>query len=165
MDLFTQCQHLQDIIGQLTPTELNYKKNTEAWSIMEILEHLVLVEIGIAKMIGNNKGSIQEKANLQNTEMLKKFTKNREKKYKAPVTIQPTGMIKEAASAIEMLVNNRERLTDAINSDKIDWMIETPPHPFAGPMSKRDWLDFMSAHMDRHMDQITEVISEMKSAT
>jgi uncharacterized damage-inducible protein DinB len=161
MDLLTQCKTIEEIIGSLKPKDLSFKKNAETWSILEILEHLVMVEIGIAKMIGNNKGSAQEKTNLQNTEKLKMFTKNREKKYQAPTTIQPTGMIKDATKAIEMLASNRQRLTEAITDDKIDWMTEAPPHPFAGSMSKRDWLDFMPAHMDRHIDQIKEVIGKL----
>lgn len=158
MNMISQCQELKDLLDPLDEASLHYKKDENTWSIMEIAEHLLIVETAIARIIGNNKGAQQKKERFLTTDKIVSFTENRERKFMAPEAIRPKGMVSDINTALTMISENRRRLQSAIEMDQIDWHTEAPPHPFAGPLSKKDWLDFMPAHMQRHIDQIKEVI-------
>jgi hypothetical protein len=165
LDLIDQYERLETLIESIDPSIINKKPADGAWSIAEVLEHLVKVESGMSRIIYSNKGEDTGRDRFSTTEKIKKINDNREVKVKAPSFSEPTGEVGEYSTSLELIIENRASLKNAINSDKVNWLSATPPHPFAGQVGKRDWYDFLYFHMERHIAQIKEIISSESNAS
>ena len=165
LDLIHQYARLETLIENIDPSIMDKKPADGAWNIAEVLEHLVKVETGMARIIYSNKGEDTGRDRYLSTEKIKKISDNREVKIKAPSFSIPTGDVGEYSTSLQLIRENRVNLKHAINSDKVNWLSATPPHPFAGQVGKRDWYDFLYFHMERHMVQINEIKSSVSQAS
>lgn len=161
-DLTKQYQKLEDKINALTQDQTSLRLKPDTWDIAQILDHIGKVEIGMAKAVGSNKGAPVEKDRILSTEDLSVMSLNREVKLKAPSFSAPEADVQDVEVSMEIIKNNRQKLTDLINTGKVDWLRAAPPHPFIGPLGKKDWYDFIYLHMERHIAQIDEILESHK---
>lgn len=161
-NLMIQYQDFENQIKAINP-ELITKKTSEAeWSVAEVVEHLVLTEEGMAKVVGSSKGSVDDKPRIYDTEKLLRFFVNREVKIKAPTMVLPVGNVTSVHQGLAMIHANRMRLQEAIDNGKINWAVNAVPHPILGELNKREWFEILILHMERHRLQIEEIISTVK---
>lgn len=160
LDLITQYQSLEEKILALNENQLSSRLDENNWSVAQILDHLAKVEAGMAKAVGSNKGEAVEVDSHVSTEKLKTLSLNREMKLKAPAFSQPEKEVLPVKTSLQQILANRQFLADAIKSGKVDWLRSAPPHPFLGPLGKKDWYAFIYFHMERHVDQIDEILEK-----
>jgi len=136
----------------------------DRWSAAEILEHLWIVETGVARLLttkiaqGRAAGLVEEgdASPLPQSKRLA-MIRERAERLAAPDRVVPrTGLT--FADAWTALARSREALrTAALTGDGLALGTITHPHPFAGPFNLYQWIAFVGAHEVRHATQIREI--------
>ena len=151
---------LQTIQG-LTDAQLTYKINPQVWSIHQCLEHIVITEIAVYRILmkepATNSGvTTAEKIG---KEKIEKLMLDRSRKTESPDEVKPIGRFDSIEELKEKFKGNRDRIIEALKNDSIIFDSQIIVHPSLGEMTKKDWLHFMIHHCDRHNKQIEEIKS------
>ncbi|MGG0642605.1 DinB family protein [Sporosarcina gallistercoris] len=161
---------LMDTVSGLSDEELNWKASEDKWSIRQVLEHLYLMEGGVAK-------TIQSQLKMQDTHETAdkpiertvdkpiERTVDRSTKVEAPDFARPgddfaTGaQLKDKLNASHHLL---QQLEVTVPADQLK--AGSYPHPIFGDMSLDQWIPFVGYHELRHIEQIQEVKEAMDAA-
>jgi uncharacterized damage-inducible protein DinB len=138
------------------------------WSVAEILDHLGLVESGVARLIAKRAGRARE-AGLgeeQSTQsVLPSFDSYRAKldsmKMESPETVKPRANI-DLNEALQALETSRESLRTAVataNGLSLSEIKHT--HPLLGELDLYQWLIFLGQHELRHKKQIERTLNSI----
>ena len=157
--------HLEEIVSQLSTEQWHYKSVDSVWSIAEISEHLEKAEKALFGLVTNQlvKSDPQpekvDHVGEKTKEMMSTIT-TRDHKMKTSPDLEPSGLYQTPS---EFLVNFKQ-LRDA----SIEYASSTEDQlrhhfiPF-GPLGDLDGyqiLMFMSGHLERHIQQIEEVMND-----
>jgi len=159
---------LKQTVENLTDEQLNFRMDENAWTPREIVEHISIVEGGIAGICARLLQKSAEE-NLPNdgsanisVEFLEKSSSagdRRTAKLQAPDRVKPSGTlsIEESFAKLkensEMLKQIRTGL-ETVNTQKAKF-----PHPHFGDMTATEWLLLIGGHERRHIDQIEEILT------
>ncbi|MEK7724426.1 MAG: DinB family protein [Acidobacteriota bacterium] len=161
-------QKLKAKIENLSEEQTNLRLNDSGWTIGEIIEHIAIVEFGMATICSRLlQKSVEENipndgtANIS-AEFLEKaalIANRRERKAQAPERVLPSGNLSIADSLAKMEETSKilEQIRtglETVNTQKYKF-----PHPFFGDMSATEWLALVGGHEFRHIDQIEEILS------
>ena len=127
------------------------------WSVLEILEHILLTEKLIHKIVQmptDAKASTDEL--LSESKMQHLLIEKRAIKIEAPEFLHPKGNIKEVEDFKKAFLERRNLLKEQINNHQIVIDNRVQKHPTLGEMTITDWLHFMPLHTQRHVIQIKE---------
>ena len=158
---------LQSFAG--TPADrLARKPSDGAWSVAEILDHLGIVESGVARLIAKRVAKARE-AGLgeeKSTEsVLASFDRQRAKletmKMQSPTSVEPR-VNADLAEALEGLKNSRESLrAAALAANGLSLSEIKHTHPFLGELDLYQWLIFLGQHEARHRKQIERTLNSI----
>jgi hypothetical protein len=150
--------NLLQAVSDLTDSQWHFKPGADRWSIAEILEHLLLVEGGVHRIIAGMPEAPCADVERNNAEVEKIIlaeVPRRSPKYTAPPHVCP---LHELAPA-ELLKSFVER-----RAVTIEFLETAPalrghvaPHPILGLWDGYQWIMAASAHTARHMGQVLEV--------
>ena len=141
------------------------------WSVLEILDHLRIVEGRIAGMFAKRLEEARA-ANLppetDEASVLAAFqidkVLNRGKRLQAPAPLHPTVPV-DAEAAFAALAETRTKFVEVVRSaDGVSLAQVSAPHPFFGDLNLYEWIAFVGAHEARHADQIREVGASLSGA-
>ena len=151
----------------LGPEDLSARPDEASWSVVEIVEHVSMVEKSILKLIkmllmkaeaagvaANEDGSIGPVS----VEAI--VERSLREKYNAPETALPSGnvSVKDSLERMRAVRENLEELRPRLA--KMNLSQASYPHPAFGPMNVYEWLILIGIHKDRHLRQIEAIISE-----
>lgn len=148
------------------------RPHENAWSAAEVLEHLMRVETGVAKLVALKVGEMQtlEQPPHEAPEMiavdLARFTMiaDRSIHIDAPERVVPVGEM-SASAAQAALVETRGMLLDQLHAgDGLAYSTVLHPHPLFGALNLYEWVWFIGAHERRHTDQIREIAAHFRTA-
>ena len=129
----------------------------------EVLEHLGIVEQGVARLIARRIEKLkdtlpQETASDPLLGSLDEFALlDRENYMEAPDLVRPKGTL-SADDAILALAESRLSLRAALNAgDGLDLGAVTAPHVLLGPLTLYQWVLFIGQHECRHAAQIRDI--------
>lgn len=162
IDIMEQIDRLEKMTQNLSDEVVLSKPDDKSWSICGIIEHMISVERGVSVLLKNNEGETIDVESYFSEDQIEAVNQNTESRYRAPLPLHPKGRIQNVEKGVGMLRQLRTDLHQAIASNKIQWNLETLAHPFLGPMTKKDWLTFMTSHFDRHLIQIEKTLSTLK---
>lgn len=153
---------LIDKVKRLTPAQWSYKPAPGVWSIAEICEHILKAESVVLKRV-DNPDAMQYKPELMSgykekgDEMIA-FIVGRTEKFQAPEPVAPLGTIGGPEEFIKFFDQRRAETIEFVKS--IDKPIKAYYEVFGpvGEVNGYHWLMFISAHTERHMVQLTEVL-------
>ena len=161
-------EKLKATIANLSEEQINSRLNENGWTIREIVEHISIVEGGMATICSRLlQKSAEEnlandgKANIS-AEFLEKATliaNRRERKAQAPERVIPTGTLSIAESLAKMDENAKIFEQIRTGLETTDTQKPKFPHPFFGDLSATEWLALVGGHEFRHIDQIEEILS------
>jgi hypothetical protein len=153
------------LIDSLTDQELMALREGEKWSIVQIVEHISLVEGGIARICRK----LLKEAESQNrsysgsvelsSDFLSKAAGSAKAKLEAPEIVHPKG-----DNTIEQILESRAATREVFEEikplfEKFDGTEPRFPHPYFGPMSAQEWLFLAGQHAKRHLNQIKGQLS------
>jgi hypothetical protein len=148
-------EELLKSVGGLSDQQLNKKVEMGSWTIMQVLDHLYLMEVAIAK------GISQELANDKSEAAPLKpihLTVNRSTKVDAPPFVLPSNDFISLDELKGKLSESRKRLIQITNDVSLqDLEQKSFRHPVFGPLSLKQWIPFVGFHEKRHLAQIGEL--------
>ena len=149
---------LEHVLAGL-PDEFCSRKPTDSgWSITEVVEHLVIIEKRVprllqAKLPGQEFVSDLSNAPERDNELIEQVV-SYTTKINAPGITKPTGHYQSCRQALNDF--------DAARQYTLDYAISAPPylrgrllpHPLLGAIDGCQWLLALAAHTQRHVKQI-----------
>lgn len=152
---------LFESISELNDEKANAKTDAKSWSVIECLEHIFLVDVGISKTLTMEASSeiTNEKTELFGESKLNYLLVDKRDDFKVPAPdfVSPVGRFKtlsEAKKSIEIII---DKILAHIKTNAIENEKQTIKHPRLGEMTKLDWIHFLIAHTQRHIKQIEEI--------
>ncbi len=144
------------------------RPSADGWSVAEILEHLTMVESGVARLITKRVGRARE-AGLgeeKSTEsVLPSFDRHRARLdtavMQAPATVQPRANV-DISEALEGLESSRDDLrAAALAANGLSLGEIKHTHPLLGELDLYQWLIFVGQHEGRHKKQIERTLNSI----
>jgi DinB superfamily len=140
----------------------------DGWSVAEILEHLRLVESGIARLVTKRVGQAREaglgkeKSTTSVMPSFDQFSAELERAVmQAPATVRPRANI-DINEALDGLESSREALRAAVVSATGLSLGEIKhTHPILGELDLYQWLIFVGQHEGRHKKQIERTLKSI----
>ena len=140
----------------------------DRWSVAEILEHLRMVESGVARLITKRVGQAkeaglgEEKSTASVLPSFNPYSAMLEKAVmQAPATVQPRANI-DISDALEGLGSSREALRAAVVSGSGLALGEIKhTHQILGELDLYQWLIFVGQHEGRHRKQIERTLKSI----
>jgi len=140
----------------------------DGWSVAEILEHLRMVESGVARLITKRVGQAreaglgEEKSTASVMPTFERYSAVLDNAVlQAPATVQPRTNI-DISEALDGLGSSREALRAAVvsaNGLSIGEIKHT--HPVLGEIDLYQWLIFIGQHEGRHKKQIERTLKSI----
>ena len=156
-----------DSVAGLTPEQWNFKAAPDRWSIAECAEHIAVSEEFISNLVmtqvmkspadPSKRDQVKGKE-----EVIVKQVPERSQKLKAPEVITPTHRWKTPEEIVAHFKEARDRDIVYIETTQDDLHDHFASHPVMGLMDGYQWLLLMSAHSERHTEQINEVKADPK---
>ncbi len=161
-ELTTTHDHLIKSLAGLSEAQLNYKSGPGSWSIAECAEHIAISETSIFGML---QGALKTPADpsrraevKMSDEQILKMTADRTNKVKTSKEFEPSGKFgsfEGTVSAFKKARKSNMQYVATTEDDLRNHYAETP----LGIMDAYQILLFMSAHSERHVLQIEEVMA------
>ncbi|MDY0395724.1 DinB family protein [Virgibacillus halophilus] len=145
---------LQAVEG-LTDEQLNEELEKGRWTIMQVLDHLYLMERVVTSSITEQ---LAEGEHRRVSDKPIQLTVDRSTKVEAPSFVEPSKAFITLADMKEKLAQSRQALHQ-IADEADDNMLEhrAYPHPAFGELSLKQWIPFIGYHEKRHLEQIEEL--------
>lgn len=152
-------------LGSLSAEELNFKAGPEKWSVVEVVEHLVIVEYDLLQQISRNKADSPLASNLRSPEKYKTVIKVMERDI--PVDVPDERAEPQGRLTLDQLLGQwddiRQKLYEFLNGmnpENKDSLVYR--HPFAGPLDISETLHFFDVHFDNHTRHIDRILAQAK---
>jgi hypothetical protein len=164
--LFEHLDHhranLHTAVAEIPPELRSQRPAPERWSVIELLEHLNLVERRLTYLLNQWVTEAREhglppedETDFDLTENLE-IVLNRGYQITASEAVRPQGKLDEAA-AWAALKEARENLkATVLGSEGLPLGGVVRPHPAIGPLNFYQWVEFVGWHEARHTAQIRE---------
>lgn len=153
---------LLNVVDGLSVDQLNFKPNTESWSVAECVEHLAISEGMIGGML---QGALQTPAepamrdSVQfSDDKLIGMISSRDQKMKTQEAFEPSGKFGTYEETLNAFMNKREEHIKYLKTTEDDLRNHYAQLPL-GTIDGFQILLFMSGHTERHVKQIEEVIA------
>lgn len=164
-------EKLRATIADLTDQQLNFRVDENSWTIREIVEHLAIVENGMASISarllqksGEENVSNDGRANIsaEFSRAAASIADRQTRKLQAPERVLPSGNLSIGESFAKMEENGEILKQIRTGLETVKTQKHKFPHPFFGDMSATEWLALIGGHEIRHLDQIEEILSDQK---
>ena len=156
---------IEESLRGLSVLQLGFRPRSGGWSLENTLEHLALVEKSLVRLITTltDKAAAATGPNppLHSFEVSLEphLERSRSEKYVTRDKFDPTGNVRAADSLVvlhhvqEELLNLRPRL------QLVDPTLVRFPHWIFGPLDLAQWLAFVGVHEERHLGQISAILT------
>lgn len=148
-----------ETVGDLSNDQLNKKLKEDQWSIMQVLDHLYLMEAGLVKIMTKTFNTAPSE---EISEKPIHLTVDRTVKFNAPPYFVPTNEFITLEEMKQKLTNSRNALHMFVEETK-DYQLEDKgfPHPAFGQVNLKQWIPFIGLHEKRHLDQINDIKNQL----
>jgi uncharacterized damage-inducible protein DinB len=151
-----------DEVAGLTPEQCAVRPSMDAWSILEVVEHIATVEIGILEVFRTRLFAQpcppEYKAQTAGKDQLVvDAMKDRTRRRISPDLVKPAGRWPDASSALQAFDRARIALMEFLREEKRDLRNYCAPHPALKALDGHQWILFIVSHTDRHREQIADL--------
>jgi uncharacterized damage-inducible protein DinB len=156
-DFLEDTKSIVDFVRSLDNQKLNTKPTAKEWSVLECLEHLIVIE-KLAKKVFDLESVEPRRPYFSKIEMMKNGLLNFNEKYEASEIFLPTGLYSDSNKALEDFENQRKEISKKGDLKLLYIGIE---HPIFGKLTKLEWVYFCIFHAQRHFEQMKRVASSV----
>jgi hypothetical protein len=132
------------------------RPEAERWSVLECIEHVILVEDGVFGSISVQSTPGAPAVEPRREGQILRGMTNRERKFPAPEHAEPTGRYSSLAEALEEFRKRRARTVAYVEQYQEDPRNRTTLHPVIGPVNCQEMFLVLALHPARHALQIKE---------
>ncbi|WP_201714004.1 DinB family protein [Rossellomorea arthrocnemi] len=146
-------------VEDLSTDQLNTESEEGRWTIMQVLEHLYLMERSLTKTLQLTLEKGEEK-DVESKPI--HFTVDRSTKVVAPPFVVPTEEKQSLQQMKAKLEASRKDLLTFLNTTSKEALQKKAyPHPIFGHIRLDEWVPFIGYHEKRHLEQIQELKSTL----
>lgn len=163
-ELVKSMNALTEVLDGLSKSQLQFKSAPNKWSIGQCMEHLAIAENLLFDMVTKSTTSTSpeiksEKVQFSDEQIIGIMHDRREKhKARALKGLRPTGKYASVDAALTEFRTKRNQHVDFIQTTDINLRKHFKKMPF-GTIDAFQLILYMSAHTERHVAQIQEVMS------
>ena len=148
----------------LSPAQLTFRVDSSRWSVEDCIKHIAMAEMGLWKSIQDGLSqppNPEKRSEIKMTDdQLVKAIQDRSAKFQAPEQLQPRNTpFKSAAEALSSFKESRNKLISYIDDTQEDLRNHVINFP-VGVMDAYQLVLLISAHSNRHTQQIKEVMAD-----
>jgi hypothetical protein len=145
-----------------TEAQWRFKPSPEEWCPAECVEHIALVERMLLRRIQDGVSGPADPeevlaAAAGKEDLILKMVPGRGRKVKAPEPARPSNRFADSASLLSFFTEIRENSIAYVRTTNDPIRTRTFPHFVFGPLDGYQWIIFMAAHTERHLNQLNEV--------
>lgn len=136
----------------------------DAWSAGEILDHLSLVETGVAKLVAARVARAREKGigpPRETSSLLRSLDEHaltsRERRMVAPGPVWPRAGTTTSAALTELAQSRAAMFAAIADAGDLDLSQLKATHVILGELDLYQWLLFVAQHEARHTEQVREL--------
>jgi hypothetical protein len=148
-----------DATASLSPAQWTFQSAPDRWSVAQVLEHITVTEEALLQYISADVMKTPAAAPGRDTKALDSLVTaaiaDRSKKLQAPKELAPTGRW-TPEETLRRFQQNRQQTIDYLNHTQ-NLRDHVKESPLGQPLDAYEWLLYISAHSDRHTQQILEV--------
>lgn len=141
----------------LTEDELTRRPEPDAWSALEILEHLVLAEDGVVGDLSGDAATERRKGRRSLKDRVLYRVVMFILRFGIPVRVPSRSMVPRGESTLEELTERWRKNHRVLRSFLEDPRSSSDEcrfrHPISGPMTTDQALRMLEVHLDRHVGQ------------
>jgi hypothetical protein len=161
-ELHATSKQFVDSLAGLSDAQLNFKAAPERWSIAECAAHIALSEdllfgMLVDKIMKSPADPSKMPAAKDRDAAILKAVADRSKKSKAPNALQPAQKFASTAEALSHFKQSREKTLEYIRTTQDELRTHFTKSGEGPDMDAYQWILLISAHTDRHVQQIQEV--------
>ncbi|MBM7704272.1 DinB family protein [Metabacillus iocasae] len=146
---------LLESVSELSNEQLNQKVEEGSWTIMQVLEHLYLMEKVLVQMM---RKALVKGPEQPTDEKPIHLTPDRSRKVVAPDYVTPSDAYMTLEEIKQKLHESREGLHAFVAQHKEEELKKKSfPHPVFGLLHLKQWSEFIGYHEKRHLKQIEEL--------
>ncbi|MEP6589852.1 MAG: DinB family protein [Gemmatimonadota bacterium] len=147
-------RHLERLIAHVDPATATTKPAAEAWSVVEVIEHLAVVERGVHKAVAAAAGAPASELRTREKDARIAGAATFPGALTAPEPVTPTGRFASLEEASRFLRERRTATLDLARSLDVPWDAHHAPHPIFGMIDVGQWFLFAATHGERHAAQL-----------
>lgn len=156
----TQNDFLKEI-ADLTPAQLAFRESPDRWSVAQVVEHVIVAENGLyqlitEKILKNSPPAGKDHYRARDRAVWMAVT-NRAEKFKAPKSVEPGGRFQTRGDLISGFEQARGKTIGFVKTTKADLRNHFADNPVMGVIDAYQWLIFLNAHSQRHLEQIRQI--------
>jgi hypothetical protein len=154
-------KQVSEAVKGLSEAQLKFKPAPDVWGVEDCLKHIAITEQALWGMVDaalKQPATPEKRSEVKMTdeEVIKKI-EDRSTKVKTYDPMKPENTpFKSAAEALESFSQNRDKLIEYVKKTDADLRNHVIALPF-GSLDGYQFILFISAHSNRHMQQINEV--------
>jgi hypothetical protein len=153
-ELDTATALLKKAVASFTLEKFN-EKPPGKWGASQIMEHLLMTESSISKLLGKSSGEAGRPPG-KKLDMINTVMGDDNNKYNAPEIFLPPGRFVEL-EVVDQVAEIRNGLKEIIAASNLDEMISIK-HPGLGSLTRIEWVYFLIHHSNRHTRQIENLL-------
>jgi hypothetical protein len=150
--------YLLETVSGLSPSQWNFRPDSDSWSIADNLEHLVLIEGRVHAIIGNMIHAPEAEPGHEESGMddfiIGEVPKRSFKVKASSISVCPANRW-TGPQAVELFIASREQTMQLLAAPLLRGRVM--PHPIFGPWDGYQWLLAVASHSIRHTSQMREV--------
>ena len=158
----------RDFANCISDSEAQTLIEGEPWTLAALIEHVAMVENGIAKMCAKmidgakSEGKTSDGSFRISDGFGSKLAENAGAKFEAPERVRPTGGIVIAESLAGL--GEASAALAAMQADLAAYDVTafTFPHPYFGPLNAAEWIMLSGAHVARHQAQAAVLLEKIR---
>lgn len=152
-------------VNNLSEAQLNFRTAAAKWTIAECIAHITLAELEFPKIIQAemqkpSNPDLRSKISIEDEEIEPKMT-SKTWKAKSPEIFKPSNKFSNVKEAIITFQKQRIKTISYIEATKDDLRNHYWKHPLTGKIDLYQTLLLMSAHVERHIEQIENIKSSI----
>lgn len=155
--LKSNTEEMVSYISSIDSSIVNIKPTPEQWSIIEVCDHLISTDFGIYSLL-NTEGEPAPTDRPSKIEQIAVVGNDRTVKVKAPATLVPKGKTDSQEKFDQKLNSLRSKMIAIAEQKDLTQVCSAFPHFVLGHMTFEEWLHFTINHVNRHKDQIREIV-------
>ena len=153
-------------LGSLSSEVLCFKAGPDKWCIVEVIEHLVLIEKNLFKQLATNVPASTLVPKSRTPAKHQTVIKVMERDIPVDVpdeSLEPHGglTLGELCSQWDDIRKKLQGLLAEIKPENEDDLVYR--HPYGGPLDIAETLHFIDVHFDNHMRQIDRILTQSNS--
>jgi hypothetical protein len=162
-DLQNNSDEMAALVRAIPADQIHIHEN-DKWSILQILEHVWIVEKACMMMLARPSATHADKAELHGNDKIKAAMLNSpNRRVEAPASVQPKGKFTDIETLMKSFFEQRSQFQQDLEAGKLVVDNRTQKHASLGEMTMADWMYFMLSHTQRHMVQIRERLGKAVS--